>query len=1027
MKHLIYLALFIAGIFITFQDSSAADKKWTVIAYMAADNDLEEFIVADFIEMAAAGSNKNINIVVQLDRVPGYDAGYGDWETCHRFYIEKNMEPLESNAIKDWGDGLGGGREVDMGDGKTLSSFITWATKNYPAENYALILNDHGDGWKNRIDSLRKALESSTSEEERALLLDNIRRLEDMPYKALCWDNTTVNGTPIYVPELADALLESDATIDLLGFDACLMGMIEVAHQLYWSADIMVASEELIPGTGWDYTAIIGYLASSPNASAADLGKAIVKSYDKYYSGTKRTTYTLAAIDLYKFELLTGKVDELASSLMKNWNSDKVDIAEKAKEVILLMNKTILAKVHGASWENDAFGLSINFPTDGPQANYSNDNLDFVRDTNWDEFLTEYSKSMNNSWISDARQSMNTFGQDKITYPYVDLNKFCRLLGGASNFYLANGSVVSFEASDISPGLDNIERKAKIWVQYTDPVNKAKTGLKAPVKLVAKSNDSVNPIYYAEFKKDIKLFDAKKYKNATGSDLVGKMKISDHIADGLYASYKDTGGNLSIASTQLAATVYLANPIISSLEGKFVTGQPLLVKGYYFGSKIPQILIEIESIKDGKFKYVRCKPTKEGNYRFFDSSLVEGKSCMKVWETDGADTEGVGYSEVQVEYPKISSQYEPTGFVCLYNGAGKTALSVTYYHIAGRVKDQSGNPIPDIKIVLSGDKDATDNTTSYGSYWLNKLLSGNYTVTPQLEGYTFSPASRNIAVSINDVDDVDFIGTPSVAGTCTIAGWISASSENPDIDLSGITVELSNGGKSTITGSTGGYVFYELNEGNYTVTPSRDGYSFTPTNRSVSLAGPNASELQENFEASNGTAPPAKFKISGSVASEYVLTGCTLSLSNGQSVPIANDPTNGKANYEFINLDPGTYTLSGTCDGDFSWSLPGEIEIIDSDLIANIQVKNQDAQCYSLNITVSGLDPNDWIYLRTVFSLSTTSADSQGVVNSTWTKIPQGRLIVIPGSDNDKYIFSPSSQAAMISGDTSISFTATKK
>ena len=141
-----------------------ANKDWTIMVYLDADNNLEGQGVDDFLEMAEVGSDSNVNIVVQMDRIGwsdlydhyislGYssseasyeanmadDDRYGDWTTTKRFLVDQYDTPISSNAISDIG-------EQDMGDPDTLYSFIAWSLTNYPADRYGLILWDHGDQW----------------------------------------------------------------------------------------------------------------------------------------------------------------------------------------------------------------------------------------------------------------------------------------------------------------------------------------------------------------------------------------------------------------------------------------------------------------------------------------------------------------------------------------------------------------------------------------------------------------------------------------------------------------------------------------------------------------------------------------------------------------------------------------------------------------------------------------------------------------------------------------------------------------
>ncbi len=78
---------------------------------------------------------------------------------------------------------------------------------------------------------------------------------------------------------LADGLAAAGVgQLDLLGFDACLMGSYEVASAVAPYGDRLVASAELEPGGGWDYGAL-QLFADDPAATADDLGVAIVDSY----------------------------------------------------------------------------------------------------------------------------------------------------------------------------------------------------------------------------------------------------------------------------------------------------------------------------------------------------------------------------------------------------------------------------------------------------------------------------------------------------------------------------------------------------------------------------------------------------------------------------------------------------------------------------------------------------------------------------------------------------------------------------
>ena len=109
-----------------------AKKDWTMMVYLAGDNNLDGAGVVDLKEMKRVGSTDRINIVAQFDRA-------GSKGETSRFYLQKGTA-----LAKDVKQKLG---ETNMGDPKVLEDFVTWSVKNYPADHYLLVLWNHGAGW----------------------------------------------------------------------------------------------------------------------------------------------------------------------------------------------------------------------------------------------------------------------------------------------------------------------------------------------------------------------------------------------------------------------------------------------------------------------------------------------------------------------------------------------------------------------------------------------------------------------------------------------------------------------------------------------------------------------------------------------------------------------------------------------------------------------------------------------------------------------------------------------------------------
>ncbi|HOM27733.1 MAG TPA: clostripain-related cysteine peptidase [bacterium] len=358
--------------------------------YLDGDNDLEEYAINDFLEISSIGSNENINIVVQFDRIGGYDTRYGNWTECNRFYITTGLEPRKENSIKDWRDGIGG-REVNMGDTQTLIDFINWAKTNYPAEKYALILWNHGGGWK----SLSV---TGFNIEKRHVL------------KEVCYDDTS--NDYLSMREVSQALLNN--YVDFIGFDACLMAMIEVANEIKNLSNVMVASEKEETTTGWNYRDFLLNLKNNPDATPEQLSFFIVN-----YSSQD----TLSGIRLNKISELNQSLNLLLSEIMNSndwlnvflsreeaetYDIEFVDIYgffenyymhtenQQIKNYIEQFKEIFRQTIICDNNLNDAsYGLSIYFPTYSStiDQNYNENTISFPIETLWDEFLISFLNS----------------------------------------------------------------------------------------------------------------------------------------------------------------------------------------------------------------------------------------------------------------------------------------------------------------------------------------------------------------------------------------------------------------------------------------------------------------------------------------------------------------------------------------------------------------------------------------------------------------------------------------------------------
>ena len=391
---LLILSISLTGCFLFPPIDKTAE--WTVMVYLDADNNLESAGIDDINEMEMVGSTSEVNIVVQVDRVPysvlassnqGYadDISNGNWTTTRRYYVTQDFNPVLINSTLKIDLG-----ELNMGDPQTLVDFANWAAINYPAKKYLLVIWNHGGGFR----SLNLA-------------------------KDIAWDDTN-GGDKITMPELEYALSMISAqigkNIDIVGMDACLMAMTEVAYQIKDYADILVTSEESEPEGGWPYDTILSQLVSNPLMSPEEFATDIV---DKYIYSYPFSNFTQSAIDLSYIDSLASQLSYLALAIISDsltpkskyilasvssqhyGDYDFIDLYDfcnkiliysnslEVKNIVLSIQQTLNSAVIKSGYSGVSVsrsrGLSIYFP----YYDYHNyyDHTNFARDTKWNEML----------------------------------------------------------------------------------------------------------------------------------------------------------------------------------------------------------------------------------------------------------------------------------------------------------------------------------------------------------------------------------------------------------------------------------------------------------------------------------------------------------------------------------------------------------------------------------------------------------------------------------------------------------------
>lgn len=314
------------------------EREWTVMVYMNAKNNLEPFALSNFHSMAAVGSTRKVSVVAQMGRPSSfrYTDEDGNWSGVYRFLVNKGTKPRPEQALVDVAKS---GDSTDMGSPLALKQFIQWSKKTHPAKRYMLVIWNHGQGWRFQL-AANSALKQHSA---RARLTQ--QQLDTVPstipavggYRAVSSDDDT--GKILYNREVQDVIAAefTKSKLDLLGYDACLMAMLETAYGVAPSVNVMVGSQELEPGSGWRYATWLDKLVAKPGMGAEDLSKAIVESYRQQYLDEYLTT--LSAVRL-------SAIPELARSL-----SDFSDVVRREGDAELRALRKARASVlaYGAS------------------------------------------------------------------------------------------------------------------------------------------------------------------------------------------------------------------------------------------------------------------------------------------------------------------------------------------------------------------------------------------------------------------------------------------------------------------------------------------------------------------------------------------------------------------------------------------------------------------------------------------------------------------------------------------------------
>jgi len=302
---IVVVCMFAATGFATAGPAAAAPgQTWTVALYVNADNNLgytwPRFTLPALKRIPASAQ---LNVVALVDK-----------EAKNGSFLYK-VAGSQVTTVRHFT------AERDFGEGATFRWFLEQVHARFPSDRLVIIGWDHGYGW----------------------------RYFSHDYNA---------DDRITMPELREALAGAGVPVDILAFDACNMGDVEVAWDVASVedaaapgaplVDYLVASEETIDQDGYPYDGMFAPLAGDPARTPLEVTDDMLRGWDGYYGSLRCFDWvSLSAVDLAAVRAAGPAMTDLAGRLRAGLAADPVKYGGAMRDAV----STSLAAWD--SWQQD--------------------------------------------------------------------------------------------------------------------------------------------------------------------------------------------------------------------------------------------------------------------------------------------------------------------------------------------------------------------------------------------------------------------------------------------------------------------------------------------------------------------------------------------------------------------------------------------------------------------------------------------------------------------------------------------------
>jgi hypothetical protein len=284
---------------------------WTVMVYMAADNSLAYFGALNLQQMANAGVNPEVQVVVQAEFNPAAFAQSGltpasvdrpNYDTF-RYVMDGSVTRPPNNVLIGPATDIG---NVNMTDPAALRSFVQWAEQTAPSEHTVLVLWNHGGDQTGLIE-----------------------------------DQTSAPGAFMTLPQLTTALTGLPQ-FDVIYFEMCLMGGYEPLSAVQGLTQAVVASEDEEYVAGWNFTTFLSAMYANTTAPATTVATALANAFDAGYA-TNGFSETIAAYNMSGYSAVNTAVGQLGTALGASTSATPAAIATVTTRVQRYTGSTYIA------------------------------------------------------------------------------------------------------------------------------------------------------------------------------------------------------------------------------------------------------------------------------------------------------------------------------------------------------------------------------------------------------------------------------------------------------------------------------------------------------------------------------------------------------------------------------------------------------------------------------------------------------------------------------------------------------------